>query len=331
MDMAEGTSQPSDLNRAEGPSCESHARKAAPRVIAVVLTWNDVEMARNCIASLYGNKYPGLQVVLVDNGSKIPVVQPLKNMFPGLVTLPLDRNYGFTGGCNRGIERALAMGAEYVFLLNNDTVVHGGAIDELVNCMARNPGAGMVSAMLIRDGYPKRVFSYHRLIDRNKARIYTVGDNTEWKPILKNTFSSDFVPACAVLFRRKALIDVGLFDESLFTNWEDYDLCLRFARAGYWMLFEGRAEVTHFHGKTTGKRSPFITYLSTRNQLICLFRYARWNAILWQSPFIAMSYVRKLRDHGWSNTACHRAFLLGLIHFVLGVRGKGRAPEDMRD
>jgi GT2 family glycosyltransferase len=144
-------------------------------------------------------------------------------------------------------------------------------------------------------------------------------------------FEGDFVPACAVMFRPQALREVGLFDETLFTNWEDYDLCCRLVDRGWRIITVGTAEVVHAHGQTTGRISPFITYLFTRNRLICLFRYGKPTAILWQSPRILRQFLWQVRGYGLTNWPAHRAFVRGVVDFVLGVRGKGHLPADRRD
>ena len=105
-------------------------------MVAVVLTWNDVDMARTCIRSLVGNDYGSMEIVLVDNGSDFPTIAPLERDFSDLVTVQLSENTGFCGGCNAGMKKALEMGADYVFLLNNDTIVDSAAVSELVSVLA---------------------------------------------------------------------------------------------------------------------------------------------------------------------------------------------------
>ena len=108
-------------------------RQPRPLVVAVVLTWNDVEMTSRCIESVLDSTFPRINIVVVDNGSNPPGCAILKTRFPMIEPIQLSENTGFTGGCNRGIERALELGADYVFLLNNDTIVHERAVEELVD------------------------------------------------------------------------------------------------------------------------------------------------------------------------------------------------------
>jgi GT2 family glycosyltransferase len=304
---------------------------AAPYVVAVVLTWNDTEMSAACIESVLANAYEPKRVVLVDNGSSPPAAPVLKQRFPHIEPVALDENAGFTGGCNRGMERALKLGADYVFLLNNDTTVHEHAIERLVDAMEQHPDAGFASALLLYPGDEKRIQFYRGTIQRDAAQHVHPDDEQAFSDRYRETIETEFAPACAILLRARALRETGMFDESLFTNWEDYDLCLRFTDAGWKLLTVGSAEVVHAHGQTTGKISPFITYFFTRNRLICLFRYGRLSGIIRNSLFILRTVYWQIRHHGYANWPAHAAFVKGVLHFVLGVRGKGGAPSARKD
>ena len=307
------------------------SKQPRPLVVAVVLTWNDVEMTSRCIESVLENTFPRMNIVVVDNGSNPPGCPILKTRFPMIEPVQLSENTGFTGGCNRGIERALELGADYVFLLNNDTIVHERAIQELVDAMESRLDAGIASALLLYPGKEKRTQFVRAEIARDRAYIERFQEIEMLSDEHRRVFEGNFAPACAVMFRPKALREVGLFDESLFTNWEDYDLCCRFNDAGWRVITVGTAEVVHAHGQTTGRISPFITYYFARNRLICLFRHGKLRGILRHSFTILRQYYWQMRAYGWSNWPAHRALLLGMIDFMLGVRGKGHAPSVRRD
>ena len=309
----------------------STSAAAPPFVVVVVLTWNDTEMTTRCLESVYASRYDRFRVVVVDNGSQPPAAPVLAARFPDLATVALDRNTGFTGGCNRGLERALAMDAGYVVLLNNDTVLHPDAIAELVAAMEANPRAGMASAVLLFPGPEKRIQFRQGLLRRDSAEHLHPGERETLDDGHRRVVETEFAPAAAVCFRPAALRAVGLFDESLFTNWEDYDLCCRLADGGWTILVAGGAEVVHEHGKTTGTVSPFITYFATRNRLICLFRHAPLRRIVPSLPRIVRTFYWQFRYQGARNWRAHRAMLRGFTHFLLGVRGVGSPPADRRD
>ena len=309
----------------------SGSKEEHPKVVAIVLTWNDIDMTARCIESLLTSSYPGLGIVVVDNGTRPPSCPILKERFPSLETVQLGENLGFTGGCNRGLTRAMELGADYVFLLNNDTIVDAQAIGHLVQALEGRPDVAMASAVLLYPGPEKRVQFIQSKLFRNWAGQERSHENELLSDTHRKTYDVDFAPACAVMFRPKALKEVGLFDETFFTNWEDYDLCCRLVDSGWRIVTVGAAEVVHAHGQTTGRSSPFITYLFTRNRLICLFRHGKAREILRHSPRILRQFYWQMKSYGMTNWPAHRAFFRGAIDFLLGVRGKGHVPSDRRD
>lgn len=298
---------------------------------AVVLTWNDTEMTSRCVASVLANDYPNTRVIVVDNGSVPPGVPILEAAFPGIEGVQLATNTGFTGGCNRGLERGMALGAKYLFLLNNDTIVAPQAITHLVRAMEAEPRAGAASSLLFYPGDERRIQFFRGTVSRDTAEHRHPDDGQVWSPDYARTVETDFVPACALVYRAEALQQVGLFDEALFTNWEDYDLHLRLTDGGWKLLAVGQAEVIHAHGQTTGKISPFITYFFIRNRLICLFRFGSLPRILLRAPHIARTCYWQIREYGFGNWPAHRAFARGALDFFLGVRGKGNVPARRKD
>jgi len=302
-----------------------------PFVVAVVLTWNDTEMAGRCIESLLDSSYHSLRIVLVDNGSSTPCGDQLKERFASIDVVILPHNQGFTGGSNRGLERAIDMGADYILLLNNDTIVEQSAVGHLVEAIEERPDTAAASALAFYPGQEKRIEFFTGVVRRDCAyhvhpEVGELYEDRSWP-----TTSTDFVPAQALLFRTSALRAVGLFDESFGTCWEDFDLCMRFAKASWRLITVGDAHVIHNHSATTGRVSPYITYYFIRNRLICLFRHGRMLGILRNTPFILRSFWWQIKEYGLGNWPCHRAFVRGIFHFLLGIRGEGRAPSVRED
>jgi len=308
-----------------------NSNKTQPKVAAVVVTWNDVELASGCIRSLLASDYPALQIILVDNGSVEPCGERLKQRFPEIELVVLPQNRGFTGGSNAGMRRALELGAEFVQLYNNDVVVEPRAVSLLVEGFERHSGVGATSPILLgddSDDLREPVMFYRGHLDRERARhdhdlVGTPYAGHEWPDT-----ESPFVPFCATMFSASALRSVGYLDETLGTCWEDFDMCVRLADAGLRIMTIGSARVVHFHGKTTGRVSPYITYYMTRNRLICLFRHNSIATVMKNSPYIARSFTWQMRSFGLSNWACYHAFALGWRDFLLGRRGE--SPDALR-
>jgi GT2 family glycosyltransferase len=302
----------------------SERQSRSPLVVAAVLTWNDTEMTAACLRSVLASDYPNLKVVLVDNGSAEPCGQRLKREFPQIDLVELPENRGFTGGGNACLRRGVELGAEYVHLIGNDAVLAKDAIGHLVRELEARPEVGAASPLILDPG-GKTVQFYWAMLDRNRClhlhqecgeRL----DSRAW-PMRESVF----IPFICPMFRSSMLRDIGLLDESLSTCWEDYDYCVRIADAGRRILVVTAARAEHRSGGTTGRYSPYITYYLVRNRLICLFRHAPAMGILRAAPWILRSFIHQARTNG-TDWAKQRAMLLGLLDFLMGVRGPGRPP-----
>jgi GT2 family glycosyltransferase len=298
-----------------------------PRVVAVVLTWNDTELTGRCVESVLANGYRPLQVLVADNGSSPACAPVLKERFPDIETVTLLKNRGFTGGANRGIERALELQADYVFFLNNDTTVDASAVERLVEALEERPDVGVASALLLFPGEEPTIQFYTARVYRDLGRLAYLDENRPHRGRSWPTVEIEFAPACAWMMRAEVLRNVGLFDESLGTHWEDYDFCMRLRNAGYGMITVGAAEVVHERHQTTGRASPYITYYSTRNRLICLSRYANHVRLLLNALPFARTLWWQVKQYGLGNWACHRAVTRGVFDFLVGVRGEGHPPK----
>jgi GT2 family glycosyltransferase len=262
-----------------GPRPDHPGARPAPllpgraiKVAAVVLAWNRLEDTLECLESLFAAKTPGLDVILVDNASREPVPDAARRRFPGLRVIENAENLGYAGGNNVGIRDALARGADYVLVLNNDAVVTPDAIDELVRLAELDPEVGAVGA---------RVMQYEA-----RDRIYGVLGTLIWLPPLirleglheggpeapraagadkrlcadfLRPRDGDFVPGCSILFRRAALERVGLFDERFFAYHEDVDWCTRAWENGWRVSYLPSAVVYH-RGAIHYGTSPVADY-----------------------------------------------------------------------
>ena len=296
-----------------------------PLVVAVVLTWNDTEMTAECLQSLMQSDYGNLQVILVDNGSSTPCGEILKKQFPMIDLLVLAKNRGFTGGSNAGIQRAFARNPRYVHLIGNDSTFARDTIPHLVAALEEQEGVGAASPLILYPGEDRIIQYYWGTIDRDFATSARFDLNVPYDSRSWPTRETGFVPFIAVMFRAAALREVGDFDERLGTCWEDFDMILRLQDAHWRIITVGDAEAYHKASRTTGSRSPYITYCLSRNRLICLFRYARLRKTVRRPIYLLRTFWWSFKRNGWSISR-HLAFARGILHFLIGVRGEGHAP-----
>ncbi len=219
---------------------------AAPRVAAVVLNWCSVPDTSACLRSLEASDYPALSVLLVDNASPDGSGAELHALFPHLPYLQTGANLGYTGGNNRGIERALADGADYVLVLNNDTLVDPDAVTRLVEAARSRPRVGAVGPKIVYADAPDRIWFGGGDFSRARALGYHRGEGQpDPQPSGGEPEEVTFLTGCCLLLPAQVLREVGGFEEDFFAYVEDVDLCLRLMERGYRLLYQPAGRIAH--------------------------------------------------------------------------------------
>jgi GT2 family glycosyltransferase len=247
----------------------------SPRVAVCILNWNGMEDTLECLQSLRASTYTNLDVIVLDNGSRDDP-SPIQEQFPEITLLREPRNLGYAGGNNAAAQAALERGAEYLLLLNNDTVVPPEMIERLVTTYQATPQAGLISPRERLHGDPAAP-------DRLGATWLPGSCKVRWlygeaAEALPEALAVDTVSGCVVLLSREVAEATGLFDEAFFAYWEDTDLSLRVQAAGYRNYCATEAHVLHKSGRSTGSGSgPNLPqlYLVCRGQAIIARKHAR--------------------------------------------------------
>jgi len=262
-----------------------------PRVMAVVLNWCNEEVSRACLTSLRVARFPGLEVLLVDNGSPDGSGERLRASFPEVGFLQTGANQGYAGGNNRGLERALAEGAYFVLIRNNDTVVDPDCVRHLVDA-ARQAGdrvAGVVPKILFHDE-PERIW----YAGGHFSRLRGLGVHwREGEPDRGQEEPKDvtFMTGCCCLLSAGALRHVGGFAEGLFAYVEDAELSVRFSKAGYRMVYQPRARVLHHSPPPGSDPLPFQIRQRDRNRRWVMRRHFPLGRRL---PFLVCFYATRV-------------------------------------
>jgi GT2 family glycosyltransferase len=220
-----------------------------PYVYVVVLNWNGWSNTSICLCSLEKLQYENRKVIVIDNGSTDDSASRIGNEFPWVEVVETGENLGFAGGCNVGILRALAAGAKYVWLLNNDTRIDSWALDAMVNKAESDPTIGAVGSLIYFMEEKERVQAWggghvNFLLGRARHFLEPVEDNR-----------LDYITGTSLLIRRDALESVGLLDEDFFFFWEDTDLGFRLRRMGWRLAVAGDSQIWHKQNATIGKGS----------------------------------------------------------------------------
>jgi len=236
------------------------------RVAVVVLNWDGEEIIRGCIDSLLNQTYKDFQIVVVDNGSSDSSRETLENYrsrFNDRVKLIYnDRNLGFAGGVNVGIDYALTNSFDAVALFNNDAIANESWLDKLVSAINSDENIGIATGLLLHDDgktidsagdfYSIWGLAFPRMRDEKSS----------------NAPESGYVFGAtggASLYRLDMLREIGLFDKDFFAYYEDVDLSFR-AQLGGWKVFYNKEAVAyHKRGATSDKLKGFGKYQMFKN------------------------------------------------------------------
>jgi GT2 family glycosyltransferase len=240
-----------------------------PRVVVVVLNWNGREHTLRCLESLEAVEYENWEIIVVDNGSTDGSVEEIRKKYPDLVLIEVGTNLGFTGGNNVGIRWALKHEAEFVLLLNNDTVVAPDFLSALVAAGESYPGAGVLGAK-IYFWDTTRVWYAGSRWRATWAGFEHVAQGTVDNGIdFEEIQDTAYVSGCAMFLRLSAVHRIGMLDPRFFLLFEETEWCSRARKAGYQCLMVPRARVWHRVSASFGdQRGPLYEYFWIRNRLL---------------------------------------------------------------
>lgn len=259
----------------------------APRISIVVLNWNGKEDTLECLASVGQLDYLNYEVIVVDNGSTDNSVDVIRTKFPKFSVLETKKNLGYAGGNNVGIRQALEHGAEFILVLNNDTVVSPQLLNKLVSSANQHPDAGFLGARLLYHDRPELVWFDGAQWNASLNCFEYPGQNGHVSSLGMVDHETDYVCGAALFIRTEIIRQVGLMDERYFLVWEEVDWCYRARQAGLRNIVVPDAVVWHKVGPSFGgEDSPLRTYFDIRNALVWSWRYAglsTWQGILSRS------------------------------------------------
>jgi hypothetical protein len=241
-----------------------------PRIGVVVLDWNGGPDTLDAVASVLADAGDlDLDVVVVDNASREPVLEEVHRRHPGVRTLANPRNEGYAGGNNRGLRLALDAGAQWVLVLNNDAVLRPGALAALVATARRDPRIAAVGAKILRADDPGRLWLAWGEMSWRQSLVRLVGADAPDGPAWSSERDVPWVSGCAILLARRAIDAIGLFDEDYFAYHEEVDWCARAREAGLRVVWEPRAVVLH-RGQASSGGPVYVSrrqYLTARNMV----------------------------------------------------------------
>lgn len=298
-----------------------------------IINYNGKKNTLDCLKTLdlIESNDIDLTIVVLDNNSKEKFEIPknlLKNYTPLIVRS--SENLGFAGGHNMVIQKAIEENAEYILVLNNDTIVDKNFLEILVETAQKNEKAGVIAPKIyFAKGYEYRKDTYSE--NELGKIIWYAGGQMDWDNVLGShrgvdevdsgqydkEEETDFASGCCMLINAGVLKKTHGFDERYFLYYEDNELQERVKRLGFKIIFSPKAIIWHKNaGSVGGSGSSLQDYFITRNRMLFGLTHAPTRArfALIRESFYLLLLGRKFQKQG-------------IIDFYLGKLGKGSFHE----
>lgn len=289
-----------------------------PGVAIILVNYNGFKDTVECVESLCKVDYPNYRIVVVDNGSnRKPDKSQIKYLRKYTHYISLNKNLGFSGGNNVGVQWALNNGYQYVLLLNNDTTVNPQFLNVLIHTAESQEKVGIVGGKILFYQPPHRIWFGGGMLNKK----YGNGSHERYNQIntadTGNTRRVTFLTGCLMLIPRNVIFDVGLLDEKYFLYAEDTDYCCRVMNKGYNLWFCDSSLIYHKVSASTGEGSARTQYYMIRNSLYLSRKYFEHYRLVHLRLFF-----RTLKDviRGRKQV---KPVMIAIVHYFKGVKGMG--------
>ncbi len=247
------------------------ARPDSPSISTIIVNYNGCQYLDDCLSSLARQTCQDFETILVDNGSSDGSVHFIQENYPEVRLIKNETNRGFCGGNNDGISAARG---DFVFLLNNDTVIDPECMTILSEGLKELPSDCLgVFPKVLFHGAPSFinaagcVWNYSSFWRDIRVGLLDVDQYQDPEPVFGSIFA-------AVLLKKEPFEQINLFDEDFFTYGEDFDVCYRAHVLGYSFYMIPKAVIYHkYRGSSREDRDPlWAYYYFLRNYYFMLFK-----------------------------------------------------------
>lgn len=290
--------------------------KPSVRTGVLLVNYRQWGLTEKCIRSLLQDDSTELIIGLVDNNSEEPPPEWLLN-HPRIIMHINKKNEGLTAGNNKAFDMVTSRGAEYVFILNNDTEVAPGTVKLLAEYLYLHSEAGIAAPAVSYASEPEKIWSAGGQYSRSRMKL--VQRYSSVKDLPSQPEEMEQVTGCAIMMRAADYRRVGMQDPELFVYYEDTDLCFRVRKLGLKiMLIPNGRVVHHVSISVGGVFSPFAVYFTHRNRFIVAARHLNPMALIpFSIYYFAVTLYKTLVYPFSGNGNLVGSMWLGLFHGVM--------------
>ena len=235
-------------------------------ITVITVNYNGLNDTCEFLDSWYNNiKSCSFEIIVIDNGSRNNESKLLKEKYPEIISIRSDKNIGFAGANNIGIEKAKG---KFLFFLNNDIIIIEDNIDKLITKLSSSSSIGALSP-LIRDNNNERTiqFAGFTKLSSITLRNHTIGEGCTDSSLFPSS-PIPYLHGAAMLCKKEAVDKIGYMDTDYFLYYEELDWCEKFHKHGYELWYDPDFELIHKNSSSTGQDSPLKIYYLSRNRLL---------------------------------------------------------------
>ena len=289
-------------------------------VSVITINYNGLEDTCALIETIPFNE--NMEVIVVDNASNNQEADIIVQRYPQVKIIKSERNLGFAGGNNLGIQSAQG---KYLFLVNNDTVFKDFSVQALIDRMKSSPEIGIVCPKIrFAWGNNPIQFTGYTPLSKVTVRNRAIGFGEDDHGQYGTAHPTPYAHGAAMLIHRDAIDKVGLMPDCYFLYYEELDWSMMFSRAGYQIWYEPACTIYHKESQSTGQNSPLRTYYLTRNRLLLVRRnpkeFIRPLAYIYLIGIVALRDILKYTLRGRFDLL--KSIFRALGHFFLYARPK---------
>lgn len=295
------------------------------KVFTVVLNWNRKQDTLDCIASLkkLDTKNIDHEIVVVDNNSSDGTLDAIKDK--SIIKIKNDSNLGYAEGNNVGLRYAIEHKADFVMVLNNDTILHKNLLQEFVSSSHRYPDAAVFSPKI----YFAKGFEFHKkrykksqlgkviwyaggMIDFDNVYGYHLGVDKVDKGQFDKEKEINFATGTCMFIRVNSLLDDELFNPLYYLYLEDMEFSMKLTKRGFKIMYIPSAILWHKVSQSSAIGAQLNDYFIARNRMMFGMSFAPVRA---KAALVRQSYMLLLKGRKWERR--------GILDFYLGRFEKG--------
>lgn len=303
------------------------------RVVTVVLNTNRRDDTLDCLESLNRQTFARENhIIVLDNRSSDGSVPAIRQAFPSAEILSIECDRGYAGNNNVGIRKALTYSPEWIFVLNEDTVLEPRCLERLVGVGSADGRIGIVGPLVLHHDEPTVIQSAGGRLGPFWQSIHEAANEPD-RGQFDGPRDVDWISGCSLMIRSEAVVRAGMLDERFYYYWEELEWCLRVHEAGWRIVHVPDAKLWHKGVRRDYRPSPNVTYYNTRNRFLMMSGHRPpmyvWAAAWFQTirTLVAWSLRPKWRGE---QTAHRRAMIDGVRDFITGRWGARPAPAASR-